>query len=113
MIEITERANAALRAVMGRAERVPAGLRITARDGGCSGPNWSMGLVVGGLSDDHVITTPSGITMFVDEETLPSLIGTAIDYVETEGGWAFSFQNPRFDAPSAKSCSCGKSSCSS
>lgn len=117
MIDITERAVQALLSVMARAESPPAGLRIVAAKDGCSEPNYSLGLVGEGAPDDHVITSPAGITMFVDDKSLPHLMGATLDYQETEGGSAFTFLNPN-TCPSAKpeasggGCGCGKGSCS-
>jgi iron-sulfur cluster assembly accessory protein len=113
MIDITETATHALSAVMARTDQPAAGLRIIAGPNGDSGLNYSLGLVSGGMPEDHVITTPGGMTLFVAKDSLIHLIGATLDYQETETGHAFKFLNPN-DCPSAepKSCGCGKSSCS-
>lgn len=117
MIDITERATMALLAVMARAEGKAAGLRIVARRGEEAGISYSLGLVAEGTTHDHVITSPHGITMFVDEGSMPHLMGATLDYQETEDGNTFTFLNPS-DCASAQpekpsgGCGCGKSSCS-
>ena len=113
MIDITETATQALSAVMARTDKPAAGLRIIAEPKGDSGLSYSLGLVSEGMSTDHVITTPGGITLFVAKDSLTNLIGATLDYQETESGHAFRFLNPN-NCPSAqsKSCDCGTGSCS-
>jgi iron-sulfur cluster assembly protein len=113
MIDITDQATQALVAVMARTDRPAAGLRIVAEPKEDSGLNYSLGLVSQGLPEDHVITTPGGITMFVEESSLRHLMGATLDYQETESGHAFTFLNPH-DCPSAKpeGCGCGNPTCS-
>lgn len=119
MIDITERAAQALLAVMARTDQPAAGVRIVAGPDGGSGLSYSLGLVGEGTPEDNVITAPRGISLFVDGDSLPHLMGSTLDYQETESGHAFTFLNPN-DCPHAqpetpeqpKSCGCGKSSCS-
>lgn len=112
MIEITARAAEAVQAVMARVDGQAAGLRITAQKEGCSGLNYSMGLVSEGLETDFVLSSPLGITLFIEKDSFSHLVGSTLDYVENEtGARSFSFTNPNHEP--GKSCSCDKSSCSS
>jgi len=119
MIEITERASDALKAAMDKANGQAAGVRITASKDGCSDIRYDMGLVTGGLDDDLQAQTRFGITVFASPESAALLLGSVLDYGQTDNGLAFSFFNPNSltgsaaTAESGHGCSCGKPSCGS
>jgi iron-sulfur cluster assembly protein len=106
MIELTETAADALRSAIEAQSTGIAGLRLTAKAGGCSGYQYQMGLVESAEPGD-IACEDHGLTIFVDPDSLPLLTGTTIDYVDGLEGSGFAFNNPK-----AKStCGCGKSFC--
>jgi iron-sulfur cluster insertion protein len=91
-------------ALQQRSNRPDAKLRVSVDGGGCSGFQYRFGFddMIG--SDDAVIEN-QGITLLVDETSLPFLEGAVVDYVETLGAASFQIRNPN----AASSCGCGNS----
>jgi iron-sulfur cluster assembly protein len=78
------------------------GLRIGVQGGGCCGPSYVLAF------DDKVEATDKiflseGISIYVNEEDLPGLSGTKLEYVDGPNGKGFRFDNPN----QSKSCNCG------
>jgi iron-sulfur cluster assembly accessory protein len=79
------------------------GLRISVVGGGCSGFQYSMNF--DGRKDGDIVTDFEGISVFVDETSLPYIAGTTLDYVEGLHNAGFRFDNPR----ASRTCGCGSS----
>ena len=77
--------------------------RITVEAGGCSGFEYSFGFDE--PKPDDTALQCGGITVVVDEQSLPYLQGSVIDYYEDFQGSGFAVKNPN----STGSCGCGKS----
>jgi iron-sulfur cluster assembly protein len=93
MVALTESAVNAIRRVIESAETPPAGLRIMAEDGGCSGYRYKMGLDSQILDDDQVVTV-DGITLLLDAGSRPVLEGVRVDFVDSLDGSGFVIENP-------------------
>lgn len=79
------------------------GLRIAVVGGGCSGFQYSMNFDT--RKDGDVVTELDGVSVFVDEISLPYIAGTTLDYVEGLHNAGFRFDNPR----ATRTCGCGTS----
>lgn len=79
------------------------GLRIAVVGGGCSGFQYSLNFDQ--PKDGDVVTELDGITVMVDEISLPYIAGTTLDYVEGLHNAGFRFDNPR----ATRTCGCGSS----
>jgi iron-sulfur cluster assembly accessory protein len=79
------------------------GLRISVVGGGCSGFQYSMNF--DSRKDGDIVTDFDGISVFVDEISLPYIAGTTLDYVEGLHNAGFRFDNPR----ASRTCGCGSS----
>jgi iron-sulfur cluster assembly accessory protein len=79
------------------------GLRIAVVGGGCSGFQYSLNFDQ--KKEGDVITEFDGVTVFVDEISLPYIAGTTLDYVEGLHNAGFRFDNPR----ATRTCGCGSS----
>jgi iron-sulfur cluster assembly protein len=79
------------------------GLRIAVVGGGCSGFQYQMTLDKESLSDDEILDL-DGLKVFIDKNSLLYLDGTKIDYVDSQDGSGFKFDNPNAKA----SCGCGE-----
>jgi iron-sulfur cluster assembly protein len=81
------------------------GLRLTAKQYGCSG----FGYVVDyadGVGDNDEVFESGGIKVIVDRDSLPLLKGTTIDYVKSNAlNEGFEFINPN----AKNMCGCGES----
>ena len=88
------------------AEPDPTGLnfRVMVDAGGCSGFQYIFSLDKETRDDDHLFTI-HGVTVVVDEASLPFLKESHLDYVEDMMGSSFQVKNPN----AKSSCGCGSS----
>lgn len=80
-----------------------AGLRISVKDGGCSGMSNSMAFVEA-QEGDHVFET-SGVKVFIDPDSAKYITGTVLDFEGGLTGKGFSLKNPNVKG----TCGCGQS----
>jgi iron-sulfur cluster assembly accessory protein len=79
------------------------GLRIGVVGGGCSGFQYQLNFDRS-KEGDRVVDF-GGVSIFVDDFSLPYIAGTTLDYVEGLHGAGFRFDNPR----ASRTCGCGSS----
>lgn len=79
-------------------------LRVSVKAGGCSGFQYAFDLVSERESGDYVIEK-EGVTVLIDEVSLPFMMGAEIDFVDDLIGASFKINNPNATA----SCGCGTS----
>ena len=79
------------------------GLRIAVVGGGCSGFQYSLNFDQ--TKEGDSVTQFDGVTVMVDEISLPYIAGTTLDYVEGLHNAGFRFDNPR----ATRTCGCGSS----
>jgi iron-sulfur cluster assembly protein len=104
MIQLTARAEKAIKRFIKFAETPVAGLRVSVSDGGCSGYQYGVKLAPAAAAEDECFEV-GGITLLVDPASRPYIDGLTIDFIDsiTESGF-------KFDNPNAKAaCGCGKS----
>src|SRR3978361_1630640 len=80
-----------------------AGLRVGVRGGGCSGFQYQ--LAFDEQRDDDIVFESHGLKLLVDNESLPLVRGSGIDYEESLQGAGFKVTNPNVVA----ACGCGSS----
>jgi iron-sulfur cluster assembly accessory protein len=80
-----------------------AGLRVGVRGGGCSGFQYQ--LAFDEQRDGDAIFEDHGLKILVDNQSLPYVDGSDIDYVESLQGAGFQVNNPNVVA----ACGCGSS----
>ena len=80
-----------------------AGLRVGVRGGGCSGFQYQ--LAFDEQRDGDAIFEHSGLRLLVDNQSLPYVEGSTIDYVDSLQGAGFQVNNPNVVA----ACGCGSS----
>jgi iron-sulfur cluster assembly protein len=80
------------------------GLRLGVKRTGCSGWAYVLDLVDEAGSDD-VTFEDMGVTVVVDQESLPMVDGTRLDFVKDGLNEAFRFENPN----ASGECGCGES----
>ncbi len=80
-----------------------AGLRVGVRGGGCSGFQYQ--LAFDEQRDGDVVFQSHGLKLLVDNESLPFVSGSTIDYEESLQGAGFKVNNPNVVA----ACGCGSS----
>jgi iron-sulfur cluster assembly protein len=80
-----------------------AGLRVGVRGGGCSGFQYA--LAFDEMRDGDSIFEDRGIRLLVDNQSLPYVRGSTIDFVDGLQGAGFKVDNPNVIA----ACGCGSS----
>ena len=104
MLTMTETAVTQLKQLLKKEANPDKALRVYVSAGGCSGFSYGMQLD-DERSDDDTVVDFDGVTVVVDELSLPQLDGAQIDYVNALMGGGFVVQNPN----AVKTCSCGQS----
>ncbi|MBD2212266.1 iron-sulfur cluster assembly accessory protein [Nostoc linckia FACHB-104] len=107
-VTLTEKAEFRLRAfLVGSAPDsnvATKGVRISVKDGGCSGYEYGMEITSKPQPDDLVIQQGK-VQLYVDAQSAPLLEGVVIDFVDGVMDSGFKFSNPN----ATDSCGCGKS----
>lgn len=80
------------------------GIRVSVKSGGCSGFKYVLEYASTKNQYDEIIEQ-DGITLLIDPKALMYLIGTEMDYQESEAKAGFVFTNPNEKGR----CGCGKS----
>jgi iron-sulfur cluster assembly accessory protein len=80
-----------------------AGLRVGVRGGGCSGFQYQ--LAFDEMRDGDAVFEDHGLRLLVDNQSLPYVDGSTVDYVDSLQGAGFQVNNPNVVA----ACGCGSS----
>ena len=80
------------------------GLRVYVYSGGCSGYRYGMMLEDQPTADDSVLQA-NGVRVYIDQNSIPLIAGSEIDYVDTLMGAGFTVNNPN----AVSGCGCGSS----
>lgn len=102
MITLSETAAEKLLDIFREQESLGAALRVFVRDGGNGTPTYGMAIEPSPAKTDEVIES-QGLRLVVDEESLPWVIGSEIDYVESVTRSGFTIRNPNLMG----GCACG------
>ena len=104
VVTLTEAAAERVKAIMDRAERPYAGLRVGVKNGGCAGQEYLLEYAEAANPLDEVVED-QGVRILVDPKAVLFLIGTQIDYETTTLASKFVFRNPN----ETDACGCGES----
>ncbi|HEY8173109.1 MAG TPA: iron-sulfur cluster insertion protein ErpA [Dehalococcoidia bacterium] len=104
VVSITDKAAEKAKALLKDRGVENAALRVFVVGGGCSGYQYGMAIAHEREEDDIVIEQ-SGVTVLVDQESLPLMRGAEIDYVDDLMKSGFTIFNPN----AVKGCACGSS----
>ncbi|MEE2729885.1 MAG: iron-sulfur cluster assembly accessory protein [Pseudomonadota bacterium] len=80
-------------------------VRISVKPSGCSGYMYEMELVAAPQANDISIQASDQLTLYVDQDSLPVLKGTELDYVKQGLNAILQFRNPN----ATSECGCGES----
>ena len=104
VVTLSDTAAERVRAIMGRAERPYAGLRVGVKNGGCAGQEYVLDYAEAANPLDEVVED-KGVRILIDPKAVLFLIGTTIDYETTKLASKFVFRNPN----ETDACGCGES----
>lgn len=80
------------------------GLRVGITKTGCSGYSYVINYAES-VNDGDVVFEDKGVKVVVDQDALPLIDGTEVDFVKSGLNEAFSFRNPNVSGE----CGCGES----
>jgi iron-sulfur cluster assembly accessory protein len=103
-ISLTDAAATKLRELTAAEESPTVGLRVYVYSGGCSGYRYGMMLDDAPAEGDESFDV-SGVRVYVDGNSMPLLLGSEIDYVDSLMGAGFTVNNPN----AVSGCGCGSS----
>lgn len=81
------------------------GVRISVKPSGCSGYMYVLDYVDTPEDDDTLIQVNDDLTLFIDNDSLPVINGTEIDYIKQGLNASIQFKNPNVTGE----CGCGES----
>lgn len=90
--------------ILARYGKEHAAIRVYIKSGGCSGFQYGMAVDERELPGDTFVEM-HGVRLVVDRMSLPYLVGSEIDWVESLMGGGFTVHNPN----AASTCGCGHS----
>ena len=104
VVSLTDAAAEQVKAIMAKADKPYAGLRVGVKQGGCAGQEYVLSYA------DHIgpideIISDKGVTILIEPKAVLYLVGTVIDYESTKLASKFVFRNPN----ETDACGCGES----
>jgi iron-sulfur cluster assembly protein len=103
-MRLTEAAAERIKAVMAKAERPIAAVRVGVKNGGCAGMAYTMEYAEQVNPLDEVIED-RGVRILIDPKAVMFLLGTEMDYKVDKLASQFVFNNPN----QTSACGCGES----
>src|SRR6202167_6077886 len=104
VMRLTEAAAERIKAVMAKAERPIAAVRVGVKNGGCAGMAYTMEYAESVNPLDEVIED-RGVRILIDPKAVMFLLGTEMDYKVDKLSAQFVFNNPN----QTSACGCGES----
>ena len=104
VMRLTDAAAERIKAVMAKADRPVAALRVGVKNGGCAGMSYYMEYADNVDPRDEVIED-KGVRILVDPKAVLFLLGTEMDYKVDKLSAQFVFNNPN----QTGACGCGES----
>ena len=104
VVTLTDAAAERVRAIMDRAEKPYAGLRVGVKNGGCAGQEYVLEYAESANPLDEVVEDKD-VRILIDPKAVLFLIGTTIDYETSKLAAKFVFRNPN----ETDACGCGES----
>jgi len=104
VVRLTEAAAERIKAVMAKADRPIAAVRVGVKNGGCAGMSYTMEYAENVEPLDEIVED-KGVRILIDPKAVLFLLGTEMDYKVDKLSAQFVFNNPNQTA----ACGCGES----
>jgi len=104
VMRLTDAAAERIKAVMSRADKPVAGVRVGVKNGGCAGMEYTMEYADAVKPTDEVIEE-KGVKLLIDPKAVLFLLGTEMDFKTDKLASTFVFNNPN----QTSACGCGES----
>ena len=104
VMKLTDAAADRIKAIMAKADKPFAGVRVGVKNGGCAGMAYTMEYAERVEPADEVVED-KGVRVLIDPKAILFLIGTEMDYRTEKLSAQFVFNNPN----QTSACGCGES----
>ena len=104
VMRLTDAAADRIKAIMAKADRPFAGVRVGVKNGGCAGMAYTMEYAESAQKFDEVVED-KGVKLLIDPKAVMFLLGTEMDFEATKLRTGFVFRNPN----QTSACGCGES----
>jgi len=104
VVRLTDAAAERIKAVMAKADRPIAAVRVGVKNGGCAGMSYTMEYAEKVDQLDEIVED-KGVRILIDPKAVLFLLGTEMDYKVDKLSAQFVFNNPNQTA----ACGCGES----
>ena len=104
VMRLTDAAAERIKAVMSRADKPVAGVRVGVKNGGCAGMEYTMEYADAVKPTEEVIED-KGVKLLIDPKAVLFLLGTEMDFKTEKLSAQFVFNNPN----QTSACGCGES----
>ena len=104
VMKLTDAAADRIKAIMAKADRPFAGVRVGVKNGGCAGMAYTMEYAESAAKFDEVVED-KGVKLLIDPKAVLFLLGTEMDFKVDKLSSTFVFNNPN----QTSACGCGES----
>jgi len=104
-IIVTERAAKRIQELLDNNKEGAVGIRLGVKRRGCNGLSYTLNYATERPKKDIEVKSDTGVTVWIDPMALFHVVGTVMDWEETELTSEFTFNNPN----SKGECGCGES----
>ena len=104
VMRLTDAAADRIKAIMAKADKPFAGVRVGVKNGGCAGMSYTMEYAESAAKFDEVVED-KGIKLLIDPKAVLFLLGTEMDFKVDKLSSTFVFNNPN----QTSACGCGES----
>ena len=103
-MRLTDAAADRIKAIMAKADKPIAGVRVGVKNGGCAGMAYTMEYAAEAAKFDEVVED-KGVKLLIDPKAVLFLLGTEMDFKTDKLSSTFVFNNPN----QTSACGCGES----
>jgi len=103
-MRLTDAAADRIKAIMAKADKPFAGVRVGVKNGGCAGMAYTMEYAAEVAKFDEVVED-KGVKLLIDPKAVMFLLGTEMDFKVDKLSSTFVFNNPN----QTSACGCGES----
>jgi iron-sulfur cluster assembly protein len=104
VMKLTDAAADRIKAIMAKADKPFAGVRVGVKNGGCAGMAYTMEYAESAARFDEVVED-KGVKLLIDPKAVLFLLGTEMDFKVDKLSSTFVFNNPN----QTSACGCGES----
>ena len=104
VMRLTDAAADRIKAIIAKADKPIAGVRVGVKNGGCAGMSYTMEYAAEAAKFDEVVED-KGVKLLIDPKAVLFLLGTEMDFKIDKLSSQFVFNNPN----QTSACGCGES----